>query len=38
MASDIDGDGMMEHPIQDRGRQHAVPEDLPPGTKTLVTG
>jgi transposase len=38
MASDIDGDRMMEPPIQDRGRQPPVPEDLPPGTTTLGTG
>ena len=37
MASDIDGDRMMEHPIQNRGRQDQVPKHLAPGPEALIT-
>ncbi len=37
MASDIDGDRMMEHPIQNRGRQDPVPKHFAPGTEALIT-
>ena len=38
VPADIDRDRVVEHPIQDRRREHPVPEHLPPGAETLVTG
>ncbi len=38
MPADIDGDGVVQDPIQDRRREHAVAKHRPPGAEALITG
>ena len=36
VPSDVDGDGGMEHPVEDGGGDHAVAEHLTPSAEALV--
>src|SRR5262245_28415967 len=36
IAPDIEGDGVVEDAVQDRGRDHPVPEDLSPAAEALI--
>lgn len=38
VAADIDGNGVMQHPVEDGGSDHAIPDDLGPGAEALVGG
>ena len=35
---DVDGDGVVEQAIEDRGRDHGIAEHLAPGAETLIAG
>src|SRR5262245_27777289 len=36
VATDVDGDGMVEHTVEDRGGDHAIAKDVAPAPKALV--
>src|SRR3990172_8021106 len=36
VAPDVEGDGVVEDPVQDRRRDDAVPEHVSPGPKALI--
>ncbi len=38
LAFNIDRDGMMEEPIENRRGDDGIPEDLAPGAEALITG
>src|SRR5439155_8686973 len=38
VAADVDGDGVVQHAVEDGRRDDAVPEDVAPTAKALVTG
>ena len=38
LAPDVQGDRVMEDPIQNGGGDHAVAEDLPPASEALIAG